>query len=266
MVTDEAELAVTAAVLEPDSTEKNVFTEPGLAPQTREINPEFSSAVAVVEPASAGTEKKFLTEQELAERAQEIKHLVTAADEHRKRDVVKIGQRLQDVHDRIEQAKTWGKFCRQAGISRRKADMYRFIAGSKVAPLLRGVKFSICLLLARFALRSQDALAAVHDLLENEDVTALTIRDLEARLGIAPPATSDAWKKGFAAGMQVGETHGFAAVRLGLDLADLRKANLYALAQERYDRLVREHPDQATALKELLAVITQDAPADEEAR
>src|ERR1035438_9456581 len=155
MVTDEAELAVTAAVLEPDSTEKNVFTEPGLAPQTREINPEFSSAVAVVEPdsteknvftepglapqtreinpefssavavvepASAGTEKKFLTEQELAERAQEIKHLVTAADEHRKRDVVKIGQRLQDVHDRIEQAKTWGKFCRQAGISRRKAD------------------------------------------------------------------------------------------------------------------------------------------------
>jgi hypothetical protein len=260
MVIEEAELTVTAALGGPASarTKKKFLTEPGLAERAREIEPEFTVAAAVVEPASAGTEKKFLTEPELAERAQEIKHLVAAADEHRKRDAVKIGQRLQDVHDRIEEAKTWGKFCRQAGVSRRKADMYRFIAASEVAPLLRGVKFSVCLLLARFALRSQDAMTAVLDLLRNEDVTALTIRDLEARLGIAPPPKSDAWEKGFAAGMQVGEAHGFAAVRLGLDLSDLRKPNLPALAQEHYDRLVKEHPDQATALKELLAVITQE--------
>src|ERR1017187_7856302 len=107
MVIAEAELAVAAAVVEPASarTKKRFLTEPGLAERTREIEPEFTAA-AVVEPASAGTEKKFLTEPELAERALEIKHLVAAADEHRRRDTVKIGQRLQDVHDRIEEAKT----------------------------------------------------------------------------------------------------------------------------------------------------------------
>src|ERR1035437_1132975 len=100
MVTEEAELTVTAALVGPVSagTKKEFLTEPGLAERTREIKPEFTSAAAVVEPASAGTEKKFLTEPELAERAKEIKHLVAAADEHRRLDAVKIGQRLQDVH------------------------------------------------------------------------------------------------------------------------------------------------------------------------
>src|ERR1017187_6669943 len=100
MVIEEAELTVTAALVGPVSagTKKAFLTEPGLTKRTRETKPEFTSAAAVVEPASAGAEKKFLTEPELAERAQEIKQLVAAADEHRKRDTVKIGQRLQDVH------------------------------------------------------------------------------------------------------------------------------------------------------------------------
>jgi hypothetical protein len=122
------------------------------------------------------SEKVFLTADERAERSKQIKRLLAEAQEHSREDAIQIGVLLRDAHDRIEEG-GWGKFCSTAGMTRRKADMYRFIATSEVALLLRGIKFSVCLVLARFALRGKAEMATVLDLLRNEDVSLDTGRD-----------------------------------------------------------------------------------------
>ena len=82
-----------------------------------------------------------LSDEEFAAKAKEFEQI-------QQDYVVQAGMLLDEVRKRTNRGR-WGQFCREAGITRRSANQYIFVARSPLAQKLQGLGIAKALLLAR---------------------------------------------------------------------------------------------------------------------
>ena len=170
---------------------------------------------------------RFLTAEELDAKGKEFQQL-------HKDFVLSAGLLLAEVKKRTTQG-NWGRFCRENGITRRKADQYIFVASSRIADKLQRLGIAKALLLARHEDRARE-------LLKNEAVAAMTVKDLEAKLRGTGTKRAAATRAGKAAGYRQGFADGqntsalvvWAAGVLFMRPGVLAEPNVRTVAQEHY--------------------------------
>jgi hypothetical protein len=175
------------------------------------------------------TGNRFLTGGELAEKAEEIKRI-------HQDFVVRAGMLLNEVRERTQPGK-WGKFCSEAGITRRKADQYIFVACSPIAEKLQGIGIAKALLLARYP---DNAKA----LLKTKSVATMSVKELETKLrgtptkkkarAVVPANKLEGYPEGFADGQNTDALRAWAAGVLLIRPEALHTPSFLKIARERH--------------------------------
>ena len=178
------------------------------------------------------TGNRFLTDEEFAEKAEEFEQI-------QQDYVVRAGKLLDEVRKRTNPGR-WGQFCREAGITRRSANQYIFVARSPLAQKLQGLGIAKALLLARHEEKAKA-------LLKTKGVAAMSGAELEAKLrgtptkkktgAVAHALKPEGYPDGFADGQNTDALRAWAAGVLFIRPEALDKPSVLKTAREHHAAL-----------------------------